>query len=194
MIKAIVFDCFGVLITDGLELLVQQLEQTQPDARKQVFDIIRQVNMGMLNPAESHRMLAEYLQVSDTEWRQKVSAGEVKNLELITWIKELRRHYKTALLSNTGKGSLARRFELAELDELFDEIVASADVGMVKPDPDIYKLTADRLQVLPEECVYFDDRPHQVEGASAIGMHAFLFTNVGQARRDLQTTLADTKR
>src|ERR1700730_4160543 len=110
MIKAIIFDCFGVLITDGLELFIQQIEKTKPEARQHIFDIIRQNNAGLIDPPESNRLITEYLDPTDKGWHQKVTAGEVKNTELIVWIRKLRDTFKTALLSNTGKGSLNRRF------------------------------------------------------------------------------------
>ena len=63
-IRAIIFDCFGVIITDGLEAVVQQLEKTDSQARGFISDIIKQNNVGLITPADSSRRIAEYLGVT----------------------------------------------------------------------------------------------------------------------------------
>jgi HAD superfamily hydrolase (TIGR01509 family) len=52
--------------------------------------------------------------------------------------------------------------------------IRSGQVGVRKPGPEIYRLTADRLGVRPDECVFVDDIPANVEGARAVGMWALL--------------------
>jgi HAD superfamily hydrolase (TIGR01509 family) len=67
-----------------------------------------------------------------------------------------------ALLAPTG---LAERFELAR-------IVTSADAGVEKPDPAIYRFAAERLGLVPGECLYLGDDPKEVEGAVRAGFSA----------------------
>ena len=55
-----------------------------------------------------------------------------------------------------------------------DDIVYSHEVGLAKPDPAIYELTAGRLGVRPEEITFLDDAPANVEAALAAGWHAVL--------------------
>ncbi|HCO04256.1 MAG TPA: hypothetical protein DIT48_13020 [Actinobacteria bacterium] len=77
---------------------------------------------------------------------------------------------RTGMLSNTWGPRGA-----PSVDEgLFDTIVRSGEVGLRKPDPEIYLLTASRLGVEPERCVFVDDIPTNVEGARAVGMTATL--------------------
>ncbi|MEL6644178.1 MAG: HAD family phosphatase [Pseudomonadota bacterium] len=63
------------------------------------------------------------------------------------------------------------------LGEVFDTLVVSGQEQMMKPDPRIYALLAKRAGVEPEDCVFIDDGPHNVEGAKAIGMDAIHFTD-----------------
>jgi putative hydrolase of the HAD superfamily len=77
---------------------------------------------------------------------------------------------KTGLISNTW-GPLAASDSLADL---FDSEVRSGDEGLRKPDPEIYRLAAERLGVAEDECVFVDDIPANVEGARAVGMWAIL--------------------
>jgi putative hydrolase of the HAD superfamily len=56
--------------------------------------------------------------------------------------------------------------------ELFDAWVISAEVHMHKPQPQIYRLAAERLDVKPEQCLFVDDLQENCEGAEAVGMTA----------------------
>lgn len=191
-IRAIIFDCFGVIITDGLEAVVQQLEKTDSQARGFISGIIKQNNVGLITPEESNRHIAEYLDVPVGEWRKMVTVGEVKNADLLAWIVSLRPRYKTALLSNIGQDSLRQRFSAVELSRLFDEVIISGDVGIIKPDPQIYHLTAERLAVIPEECVFLDDRQTHVQGAISVGMHGIHYQTFRQAKAELEVLLSGT--
>ncbi len=189
MIKAVIFDCFGVLIGDGLELLCQELEKTDPEGRAFITDNVRLANRGIIHPDESNRRIVERLGISLEDYRAQIIKGEVRNEDAISLVRSLRPRYKTALLSNIGKGSLVKRFSDEELAGLFDVIVPSAEVGMMKPDPEIYTYTADKLGVQPQECVFIDDREGFVEAARQVGMQGIWFQNATQTKQDLDVIL-----
>jgi len=189
MIKAVIFDCFGVLVGDGLEIICQELETTDPEARKYIAETIRLSNRGLIDPEESNRRIAEWLGLSLQGWRARINQGEVRNEDALALVRSLRGTHKTALLSNIGKGSLARRFDDAELDELFDVVVPSAEVGMMKPDAEIYTYTADQLGVTPQECVFIDDREGYVDAAKQVGMQAIWFRSAAQTKQELEAIL-----
>ena len=68
---------------------------------------------------------------------------------------------------------------------LFEHAAVSAELGVLKPDPRMYRHILDAGSLKPEECLFFDDVQRNIEGAEAVGMNARLFTDAGQARRDL---------
>ncbi len=77
----------------------------------------------------------------------------------------------TALVSNSwGTGA----YERERFPELFDAVVVSGEVGLRKPEPEIFLEAATRVGVEPIECVFVDDLLHNVEGARAVGMEAFV--------------------
>jgi putative hydrolase of the HAD superfamily len=78
---------------------------------------------------------------------------------------------RTGLVSNSWSTSHYDRDLLAEL---FDAVVISAEVGMHKPQPEIYLLAADRLGLAPARCVFVDDLRENCAGAEAVGMTAVL--------------------
>jgi epoxide hydrolase-like predicted phosphatase len=69
------------------------------------------------------------------------------------------------------------------LEGLFDAMIISGDVGLHKPQAEIYLLAAERLGIEPEDCVFVDDLRENVRGAEEVGMTAIL-------HRDPETTLA----
>jgi putative hydrolase of the HAD superfamily len=78
---------------------------------------------------------------------------------------------RTGLVSNSWGGRDAGRgYTHAPLDDLFDAIVISGEVGMRKPDPEIYLFASDKVAVAPDACVFVDDFAVNVEGAERVGM------------------------
>lgn len=69
---------------------------------------------------------------------------------------------------------------------LFDGAVVSAEVGLLKPQPEIYQRLLLDNQLIAEETIFLDDMPHNVKGAQAVGMHAFQFEDAWQAERMLK--------
>jgi putative hydrolase of the HAD superfamily len=100
-------------------------------------------------------------------WRQAQEPIAVN----VALIRALRPLYRTAILSNAD-ASLPGRLRALRLDDLCEAVVCSADVGMAKPDPAIYRLTAARLALAPEACLFVDDSEENVEAARQVGMTA----------------------
>jgi putative hydrolase of the HAD superfamily len=78
--------------------------------------------------------------------------------------------YRTALLTNISRSGEALWRSLLPVDELFDAVVDSSQVGMRKPDPAIFLLTCERLGLAPAECLFVDDLRCNVDAATELGM------------------------
>ncbi|WP_371155790.1 HAD family hydrolase [Jannaschia sp. 2305UL9-9] len=72
-----------------------------------------------------------------------------------------------------------------ELDRVFGTLVVSGREGLIKPDPAIFRLLCDRAGLSPEQCLFVDDKMHNVDGARAIGMAGHHFTGAAGLRQDL---------
>ena len=89
---------------------------------------------------------------------------------MVDAVRDLRRSgLKTSLVSNSWSTA---HYDRELLAELFDDTVISAEVHMHKPQPEIYRLAAERLEVDPAACVFVDDLQENCEGAEAVGMTA----------------------
>ena len=98
--------------------------------------------------------------------------------------------YKLALVTNNVREGSAAWRSMVPVDELFDVVIDSSEVGMRKPNPAIYQHTLDALGgIAPEEAVFLDDSPGNVEGAKRAGLHAILVETPEQAIKDLTAVL-----
>ncbi|MCA9325252.1 HAD-IA family hydrolase [Candidatus Saccharibacteria bacterium] len=188
--EAIIFDLFGVVLNDSLGQMLDELARTDPKGVVEVWDLIHQVSRGMIDREDSNRQVAAIFGMTVDEYRQRVAAGEVRNTQLLELISQLRGTYKTAILSNISKGGLSRRFSSQELDKYFDVVVGSADVGMAKPDLEVYRLTATRLGVEPARCIFTDDKSDFCEAAIETGMRAIHYTDFASFKTQLERLLA----
>jgi HAD superfamily hydrolase (TIGR01509 family) len=87
------------------------------------------------------------------------------------------RGYRVAMLSNLAEFNMlaiARKFP--GFFDVSPHNFFSYELGLLKPDPQIYRSACQRLQTTPEQCVFLDDVPENVAGAHAAGMHAIQFT------------------
>lgn len=109
--------------------------------------------------------------------------GGWRLLEAVRWART--RGVRTALLSNAAGGSEARR----GLGDCFDVFVFSGEVGVAKPDVAVYRLTADRLGVAVDECVFVDDSLRNVAGAVAAGMIGVRHVNVDETLAELSVLI-----
>jgi putative hydrolase of the HAD superfamily len=78
--------------------------------------------------------------------------------------------YRTALLTNISRSGEVLWRSLFAVDELFDVVVDSSQVGLRKPDPAIFLLTCERLGLQPEQCLFVDDLRCNVDSAADLGM------------------------
>jgi HAD superfamily hydrolase (TIGR01509 family) len=118
------------------------------------------------------------------EWRRAQVVIDAN----IALVRALRPPYRCSVLSNADVSLRGRLKDDLALDHLFDDVVVSAEVGMAKPRPEIFRLAADRLGLAPEACVFVDDWDKNVEAARAVGMQAVLH-RVDQGH-DLRAQLA----
>ena len=92
--------------------------------------------------------------------------------------------YKIGLLSNNG-ANLNQRIKDQNLADFFDTVVISSETGYQKPQPEIFKILADKLGVGVNEMVFIDDTQKSLEGAESIGYIPILFENNSKLKEDL---------
>ena len=81
------------------------------------------------------------------------------------------------------------RYDRAAFPELFDGVVISGDVGLHKPQPEIFVLGAERAGVEPADCVFVDDLRENCDGAAAVGMTPVLHRGADSTVPELERLL-----
>lgn len=96
---------------------------------------------------------------------------------------------RLALLSNAGF-DFGDPFRRAPFARYFEQVFVSAELGLLKPDPEIYRHVARELGIEPAEMVFIDNKKANVEGAESIGVTGHQFVGVAELRAFL-TTLSE---
>jgi epoxide hydrolase-like predicted phosphatase len=149
---------------------------------------LRGLETGRLEEREFERRFAKRLGISEaSDLIESMFGGMKPAPEMVDAVHNARRGgIRTGLLSNSWSTSHYDRDLLAEL---FDAVVISAEVGLHKPQPEIYLLAAERLGVDPESCVFVDDLRENCAGAEAVGMAAILHRDPGETIPRLERLL-----
>jgi len=185
MIKAIIFDFFGVLATEGTQAFMDTYYPSDPGKKTQTLRIQDELNLATISIDDYTSALAKLGGVEQKEV-DKYLDSHAPNTPLLAYIRSaLKPKYKIGILSNAGDDWTAEILNSQDL-ELFDDIVLSYRVGLIKPNPDVYRLAAKNLNVDPSETVFVDDRSSYCQAARAVGMQAILYQSFGQFKTDLQ--------
>lgn len=188
MIKAIIFDCFGVLTTDGW--LPFKKEHFGHD--KQLLDKATELNSlansRLMSYQEFLSRIAQLAGLSPERVRAIVESS-VANQELLDYIKSLKPKYKIGMLSNASRNLLGELFSKSQVN-LFDEIALSYETGIPKPDSRAYIEAAQDLGLKPSQCVFIDDQEKHIAGARQVGMKAILYKDFAQMKSELVEILS----
>ncbi len=101
--------------------------------------------------------------------------GDQLDMALVDYVRQLRAHsYRVALLSNDSI-ELADKLHQLNIAQLFNPLVISAQIGVMKPDHRAYEAVLEQAQCPPESAVFIDDMSPNIAGAEAVGIHGILY-------------------
>ena len=193
--KGLLLDFGGVLTTNVFDSFREfcVAEGLDPDAVKRLFrehpealELVRGLETGDLSEDEFGERFGALLGLDDRAGLVDRMFGSLREDErMVGAVRRARAAgIRTGLVSNSmGAG----RYDRSRFPELFDGVVISGEVGMHKPQPEIFLLGAERAGVDPQECVFVDDLRENCDGAEAVGMTAVL-------HRGAETTLPELER
>jgi putative hydrolase of the HAD superfamily len=137
--------------------------------------------------------VAQRYGLSDVE-RDELADGlfqyNVWNVELLEFARSLRPKFRTGVISDAWLGTRQAIHDYVN-EDVFDVIVYSAEEGVCKPAPEIYKRALARLGVEPHEATFVDDRAHNVEGARRLGIHTFQYTDIAGVRQEIERLIQE---
>jgi putative hydrolase of the HAD superfamily len=196
--RAVLFDFGGVLLRqdndDARRAWAERLNFELEDLEARVFEseIAWQAMRGDVPVERFWQAVAADLGLPAeqvAQFREEFFAGDVINEDLLAFARSLRPNYKLAILSNAWSDAREIFTDLLGLDDVFDTLIISAEVGLAKPDPRIYQLAVERLGVEPREAVFLDDQKRNVVAAREFGLRAVHFQDNRQAITEIEGQL-----
>lgn len=187
MIKALVFDCFGVLTVDPWRAFCDALPASANV--EQARELNRSYDKGLVTRQDFIDGVVAATGQTPPEIETAKGSEVAKNTQLLAYIRELSQDYKIALLSNISSNWITDEFLTTEEQSLFDELIFSHQVGLVKPDPRIFHLVCERLNVSPSEAIMIDDISWNVTGAQDEGMKGVVYVDYDSAHGEIEALL-----
>ena len=186
-ITSIIFDCFGVLADPVLSYWYRDNYLNLGLVDAELEATLRRFDLGELTEDDIFDRFSKYEGITATrdEIRKQTDLYMKLNKELIKVIRGLRTNgYQIVLLSNANHSFFDRKIfaEFPDFKELFDYIVISSQVKMVKPDPEIYLHTLEKVGKRPDESIFIDDNSKNVETAENLGIHGHIFKDIGSLK------------
>lgn len=174
--KAIILDMYGVILKQTGDSFFEYVQQTFPDLDpEEILKPWHKADMGEMSSLEMWTALGFQGDI------EKIEKNYLDTIELndgfLDFIKAVRLKYKLAIISNDSSRWSKYLREKFNINQYFDVISISGDLGIRKPDDRIFRLTIEKLAVRAEECMYIDDRRGYLETAKKVGINTILFNS-----------------
>jgi putative hydrolase of the HAD superfamily len=182
MYKNLIFDFFDVIHSDPLKRWLSKYGLAREG---EIAEASRMLDKGHLSMDEFFQRLAEHSHQKPAEIAGIFGDTQMIDNDMVSLIDQLHARYQIGLLSNSRGDYIRPILEEHAIGHLFDEVVISAEVGMIKPHSEIFEFTLDKMNAKPEETVFIDDSEHNVEAARAIGIRGIVFKNVDDLKEKL---------
>jgi glucose-1-phosphatase len=183
-IKAVIFDLAGVvlfpihgtfnsLLAEHLGALIEEVDEVMNGRLNDLWDL------GEVSDDEFYDHLLTELKLTPEKKdiiRKFVIDDFYVDQEMLSLIRVLRKSYTTVLLTNFPSHVHDFMKRSWHMDGAFDQIIVSADVKLIKPDPLIFQLALKRIGCQANEAVYLDDRQINVDAASSVGIKGVHFS------------------
>jgi HAD superfamily hydrolase (TIGR01509 family) len=201
MIRALITDFGGVLVrtrTDRSRRVLEERLGLAPNTlENRVFggELSLQGQQGLISEDEFWNAVAGDLDcarigLTPQALCDEFFADDFLDEDLVAFIRSVRPRLKTGLISNAWSGLRDMLHTTVPIADAFDALVISAEEKMMKPDPRIYQLALDRLDVRADEAIFLDDFQVNIDACNALGLRGVRFTSSEQAQRDIRALLA----
>ena len=197
-IRAVFFDFGGVIVRTEYqtprEQLAERLGMEYDDLSKIIFDSETglQASLGAITALQHWESVMKRLKRPYEEMtaiRDEFFAGDIVDHQILAFLRGLRGKYITGLISNAW--SDMRDYLVREkMEDAFDHIIISAEVGVAKPEAKIFQLALQQAGVSPNEAVFVDDFYVNIEGCEKVGMKGIHFKDAPTALQQLKILLS----
>jgi putative hydrolase of the HAD superfamily len=197
MIRNVIFDIGNVFVQWSPEEVIRRCSGMLPDGEesRRATALFRsrvwiRLNLGELTQAEAELAFQGEFGLT-REQTADLFFHVMDHQELIDGTEAIARRlkaggYRLFALTDNVREIVAYLKTRHRFWDVFEGAVVSAEVGLKKPDPAIFRHLIDTYRLDPAETAFFDDYPPNVDAARSTGLAAFLFTTPDQCERDLR--------
>jgi putative hydrolase of the HAD superfamily len=187
-IEAIIFDFFGVLVSYDDQIVADRTAEfcSEPGrARIELFDLpsARDLVAGRLSLQELHALIVSRFGLALDYpafvelWKQPYSRPMPGMAALIG---QLSKRHRLLLLSDVDEDYWDTLRSLHSELNCFDELLLSFELGMRKPDPEVFLHACKTAGAPPMSCFFIDDKAENIEAARYVGLKTHLFRSIGE--------------
>jgi len=190
-IKNIIFDLGDVILNIDVPLASSSFGKLSGRQQHEILTLFKEKELfrlfetGLVDEDAFRNMIRELLEfpdwseeIIDTAWNSLLLDIPPARIELI---KELGKNYRLFLLSNTSSIHIKQVNKILHaatgierLDDLFEKVYLSYEMGLMKPDPAIYLQVLEESGLVAEETLFLDDNADNITAASKLGIDTIL--------------------
>lgn len=195
MIKAIIFDMGGVMLQNRMTNVYLQLAIDLGVDGQLLVQLVKDNRQSFMDGTYSGEGFAAFIKeqynlsvkIEDIVgwWRQAFSDLMQVNRELYEVLPKLSQHYIVCMVTDVPALHAQINRE-RQLYAPFKPCILSCEVGLVKPQVEMYQLAIKQLALEPSECIFIDDKQGNIEAANKLGFKTILFENNQQFLNDLR--------
>jgi HAD superfamily hydrolase (TIGR01509 family) len=182
-INTLIFDCFGVICDPIFNAWYRDNMLKRGLKDDNLLNVFEQHDLGKFSEDDviTYFSKLEGITATKDKIREEIDGYVKLSEDLAEVILKLKnRGFKTMLLSNAGTYIFNDKIyvKYPQFKGLFEEIVISSDIGLVKPNSDIYLHALKKIKSAPGESLFIDDSQVNVDAATILGIEGFLYTDV----------------
>ncbi|MFN8385928.1 MAG: HAD family phosphatase [Anaerolineales bacterium] len=196
-VRAVFFDLGGVILRTEYQTprqhLAERFGMDYEDIEKIVFGSpsAARASVGEITEEEHWQNVMKALKQPASEYekiRDEFFGGDVVDRSIVEFLRSLKPTHHVGLISNAWDG-LRAYIQREKFDDAFHHMTISAEVKVAKPSAKIYHIALEQAGVSPNEAVFVDDMPENIEACERLGMKGIRFTDAESALKQLKAML-----
>jgi HAD superfamily hydrolase (TIGR01509 family) len=182
MYDVIFVDFFGVLDNSRYDSWLRNHGYERSGKYNHLSEL---TDVGDMDMPTFYKELGKLSGLDPKDIESEFQSYDTVNRQLVDLLTNLKNDYRVVLLSNASAPYLRGIIDEFGIKALFDEVIISGEVGMIKPHKDMFEYALNKMQVDAQNSIFIDDHQFNVDAACSLGIHGLLYVGMNQLESDL---------